>query len=275
MSLKLGDQCGGEDRKSTCGTDARCQPDNQMVCVQVSEEAALNDLRFCKCKLKVDQDCYARDDVCMSGHCSRTTNKCHIPECAVDADCESKRCIANTCRRNDGTCQFGIPGDPDCGYIQHCAPDNKCKLNPSKCEAHFNFCTLHVDEDNMRWKPPTIGSFFDECGKCNSECADVKDGARVAACTGMIAAATGTGALAIGAAAIGGCAIGAEFCISPVIGAFTGTSAEIFEATATALRAEQGYVSFEETTAEVRRQLAQDNIRKFFVDPAKIWTRDA
>ena len=34
--------------------------------------------------------------------------------------------VEGICRRNDGTCQTGIPGDPDCKVGEYCEPDPNC-----------------------------------------------------------------------------------------------------------------------------------------------------
>jgi hypothetical protein len=92
------------------------------------------------------------------------------------------------------------------------------------CEHNYNFCTLHVDENNRRWVPfkgDIAGGFFNSygawnthCGRCNDLCLhdDSLSWAQrlgsASACTGM----TATGAVGL-AGALAGCTIAPDACI--------------------------------------------------------------
>ena len=88
----------------------------------------------------------------------------------------------------------------------------------NSCDEHFNFCTLHVGDNGQRWVPldaeqetnvaKSTWLWANECGKCNATCGF---GAKMLACTGMIATGTATATAAV-TSVIANCAVAPEIC---------------------------------------------------------------
>lgn len=181
--------------------------------------------------------------------------------CLTDSDCSQKRCIANVCRKNDGTCKYGTPSDPDCGTLQRCNVDGLCVDMPDSCTVHYNLCTLHKEGEDFnyeRWVPPNILSWNKECGKCTEACTG-KDGKKKLACSLMLADEAAS-IVALSAAAAAACA--ETGCATAIIAGLT-TAAPADIATVGALETESGYVTFEQLDLKARQAKAQQILHDF------------
>jgi len=181
--------------------------------------------------------------------------------CLTDSDCFQKRCIANTCRKNDGTCKYGTPNDPDCGTLQRCNVNGFCVDMPDSCTVHWNFCTLHKEGQDFnyeRWLPPNYWSWNNECGACTTACTG-KDETKKAECAGIITSEA-LGIPALLAAFAASCP--ETGCMTALIAGLT-KAAPADLATVSALETESGYVTFEQLDLKARQAKAQQMLHDF------------
>ena len=128
-----------------------------------------------------------RDTVkqCRYSHCEISENVATCDEtcvsnrklgesCSEDAECDSYRCVANLCRRNDGTCQEGV--DEDCDATHRCDSKGKCSI--LRCGKTNQTCDTFGDHPKC-WRGACrrMDERCDNAYDCNSLACDVSEGA--------------------------------------------------------------------------------------------------
>jgi len=122
---------------------------------------------------------------CQYSHCGISENVATCDEtcvfyhelgesCSEDAECDSYRCVANICRRNDGTCQKGV--DEDCDASHMCDSKGKCSI--VRCGKHNQTCDAAGDHPKC-WRGACRRideKTCDNASDCNSLACDVFEG---------------------------------------------------------------------------------------------------